>query len=118
MLVFEERGKSEYPEKNLLEQRREPTTNSTHIWRRRRDLNPGNIGGRRAISPLRHPLLPSLLVEDDSTKISTFFRQQFNKLPFLIYPGDRLSYKNEGGVRPTIKGTCTASFALASKDRH
>ena len=27
MLVFEERGKLEYPEKNLLEQRREPTTN-------------------------------------------------------------------------------------------
>ena len=40
-------------------QRREPTTNSTHIWRRRRDLNPGHIGGRRALSPLRHPLLHS-----------------------------------------------------------
>ena len=55
MLVFEERGKPEYPEKNLSEQRREPTTNSTHIRRRRRDLNPGHIGGRRALSPLRHP---------------------------------------------------------------
>ena len=33
MLVFEERGKPEYPEKNLSEQRREPTTNSTHILR-------------------------------------------------------------------------------------
>jgi len=31
MLVFEERGKLEYPEKNLSEQRGEPTTNSTHI---------------------------------------------------------------------------------------
>jgi len=31
MLVFEERGKPEYPEKHLSEQRREPTTNSTHI---------------------------------------------------------------------------------------
>ena len=31
MLVFEERGKPEYPEKNLSEQEREPTTNSTHI---------------------------------------------------------------------------------------
>ena len=27
MLVFEERGKPEYPEENLSEQRREPTTN-------------------------------------------------------------------------------------------
>jgi len=34
MLVFEERGKPEYPEKKLSEQRREPTTtNSTHILR-------------------------------------------------------------------------------------
>ena len=49
MLVFEERGKPEYPDKNLAEQRREPTTNSTHIWRRRRDLNPAHIGGRRAV---------------------------------------------------------------------
>ena len=30
MLVFEERGKPEYQEKNLSEQGREPTTNSTH----------------------------------------------------------------------------------------
>jgi len=31
MLVFEEREKPEYPEKILLERRRDPTTNSTHI---------------------------------------------------------------------------------------
>jgi len=31
MLVFEGRGKPDYPEKNLSEQRRELTTNSTHI---------------------------------------------------------------------------------------
>jgi len=31
MLIFEERGTPEYPERNLLEQRRETTTNSTHI---------------------------------------------------------------------------------------
>ena len=58
MLVFEERGKPVYPEKNLSEQRREPTTNSTHIWRRRRYLNTGHIGGRWALSPLHYPLLP------------------------------------------------------------
>ena len=55
MLVFAVRGKPEYPEKNLSEQRREPTTNSTHIWRRFRESNPGHIGGRRVLSPLRHP---------------------------------------------------------------
>ena len=31
VLVFEERGKLEHPGKKLSEQRREPTTNSTHI---------------------------------------------------------------------------------------
>ena len=55
VLVFKERGKPEYPEKNLWEQGREPTTNSTHIWRRRQDSNPGHIGGRRVLSPLRYP---------------------------------------------------------------
>ena len=39
ILVFEERGKPEYPEKNLSEQRREPTTNSTHIGREDEDNN-------------------------------------------------------------------------------
>ena len=61
MLICEERGKPEYPEKNLSEQGSwEQTTNSTHIWRRRRDLNPGHIGGKRMLSALRHPL-PLLL---------------------------------------------------------
>ena len=45
VLVFKERGKLEYLEKNLSEERREPTTNSTHIWRRRQDSNLGHIGG-------------------------------------------------------------------------
>jgi len=44
MLVFKERGKPEYPENNLSEQRREPTTNSTHILRRVRESIPSNIG--------------------------------------------------------------------------
>ena len=48
----------EYPEKNLSEQGREPTTNSTHIWHQRQDLNPGHIGGRRVPSPLHHPCSP------------------------------------------------------------
>ena len=55
VLVFKERGKPEYLEKNLSEQGREPTTNSTHIWCRRQDSNPGHIGERRVLSPLRHP---------------------------------------------------------------
>ena len=57
-LVFEERGKPEHPEKNLSEQRREPTTNSTHMQRRRQESNPGHIGGRRVLSLLHHPCSP------------------------------------------------------------
>ena len=73
MMVFEERGKPEYPEKNLLEQRREPTTNSTHIWRRHWELNPGHIDGRRVLSPLRHPCSPREL--KSFTAISIYSRQ-------------------------------------------
>ena len=51
-LVFEERGKLE---KNLPEQRREPTTNSSHIWHLVRESIPSHIGGRRVVSPVHHP---------------------------------------------------------------
>ena len=74
MLVFEERGKPEYSEKNLSKQRREPTTNSTHIWRRVRESNPGHIGGRRALSPLRHPCSPT------NYFVGGFYQQQL-RLP-------------------------------------
>ena len=50
ILVFDERGKPEYPKKNLSEQSREPTTNSTYIRRRVWESNPGHIDGRRALS--------------------------------------------------------------------
>ena len=73
MLVFEERGKPEYPEKNLLEQGREPTTNSSHIWHRRRDLNPRYIGGRRVLSPLRHHCSPLFLDKTESQRAEKFF---------------------------------------------
>ena len=62
MLVFEERGKLEYPEENLLEQRREPTTNSTQIWCQCQDSNSGRIGRRWVLSPLHHPC-SSLITE-------------------------------------------------------
>ena len=58
VLVFKERGKLEYPKKNLSLQGREPTPNSTHIWRWRRDLNPGHISAGRVVSSLCHPYSP------------------------------------------------------------
>ena len=53
MLVFGERGKPEYPGKNLSQQIREPT-NSTHICFQIRESNPGHINGMRVLPPLRH----------------------------------------------------------------
>ena len=61
VLVYGERGKPEYPEKNLSEQSREPT-NSVHLWRRVRESNPRHIGGMRALSALRQPCSPSFRV--------------------------------------------------------
>ena len=37
--------KQDTPGKNLLKQGREPTTISTHRWRRRKVWNPGHEGG-------------------------------------------------------------------------
>ena len=102
MLVFEERGKPEYPKKNLSEQRREPTTNSTHIWRRRRDLNPGHIGGRRELSPLRHPLLSFTAHETvilQSRQVKRTPQDSINELPIiwkmnpLVVPATSVKFK-------------------------
>ena len=45
MPVFEEREKPNYQEKNLSEQKTEPTANSTHIWRPRQDFNRATMVG-------------------------------------------------------------------------
>ena len=56
VVYFWGEGKPKYTEKNLSEQGREPTTNSTniHAFCRRQDSNPDHIGRRRVLSPLRH----------------------------------------------------------------
>ena len=54
MQVFDERGKPEYPGKNLSEQRREPT-NSTHILTTAVEIEPESHWwkGDRVLSPVR-----------------------------------------------------------------
>ena len=97
-VIFEERGKPEYPEKNLSEQGREPTTNSTHIWRRRRDLNPGHIGGRRALSPLHHPCSPSRYYGQFSLspgKVNPRIFSKFNPLDTGTFYGPSVSRNYE-----------------------
>lgn len=51
VLVFEKRKKPEHSGKNLSKQRRKPTSNQPTNDIDRQDLSPGNIGGRRVISP-------------------------------------------------------------------
>ena len=53
--------KTGVPGEKPLEQRREPTTNSTHILRRDQESNPGHTGGRRVLSPV--PLRNKILTQ-------------------------------------------------------
>ena len=64
MLVFEEKGKPEYPEKNLLEQGREPTTNSIHIWHQRRDLL-FSIRGHSIFALIETPWVSKVVCENE-----------------------------------------------------
>ena len=71
MLVFEERGKLEYPEKNLSQKGENQQQTKTHIWHCCQNLNPGHIGGRQALlSQLHHPLLPIIDVVGHESKLS------------------------------------------------
>ena len=56
MLVFEERWNRSTRRKPLGAEWR---INSTHIWRRIWESNPGHIGGMRVLSPLRDPCTPA-----------------------------------------------------------
>ena len=67
MLPFEVRQKPEYPEKSLSKHGREPTTNSTHVWCQRVDLNLGHSGWRHVLAlVLHHPFLPCCLLKINS----------------------------------------------------
>ena len=59
MLVFEQRGKPEYLQKNLLEQRREPTTNSTQLW----DLH---LDHRSTLNSIRQTDVDTLMIRTQS----------------------------------------------------
>ena len=74
--------KSGEPEEKPSEQGRQPTKNSTQMWRRGRESNPGHSGGRRALSPLRHPCSPCMHKTCSSFNTQVWYC--FNALfPFL-----------------------------------
>ena len=54
--------KTEEPGEKPSEQGREPTTNSTHMWRRVQESNPGHSSGRRTVLSERFEVGVYLLV--------------------------------------------------------
>ena len=82
LLVFKERGKPEYPEKNLSQQGKEPTANSIHIWHRRQDFQPAPHWWEASDLTAARPLLAwihwvqeyffSFLISDSSQRLGSF----------------------------------------------
>ena len=104
VLVLEEREKPEYPEKNLSEQGREPTTNSTHIWRRRRDMNTGHIGGRRALSlPTATTLPPIININKINTTIITVTATNSSSIPSSPLPPTSLESPSSSSWLQTLQ---------------
>ena len=62
MLVFKERGKPEYPEKNSWSKGENQQQTQPTYGVDARSSNPGHIGGRRVLSPLRHPYFPGSIL--------------------------------------------------------
>ena len=91
MLVVR-REETGVPGENLSVQSREPT-NSTHIWRRIWESNPGHIVGRRVLSPLRHPCIP--IKSDRSALISkaSYHRSSLGTSQQLTYR-DAIRYRS------------------------
>ena len=99
MLVFEERGKPEYLEKNLSEHR-ERTNNkpNPHIWLRRQDLNLGHIGGRRVLSLTVPFLAPQYVTITPNPNPNTLYSSSLNAnhiKTMVIHNPDHYSMSDE-----------------------
>ena len=88
MLVFEERGKAEYPEKKPL------GANSTHIMASTPGFEPGPHWGRRALSSLRNSLL---CVQTDANLLANKVLSQ--QLPTFVLFCDRRSVAQQCWIR-------------------
>ena len=109
VLVFEERGKLYYPEKNLLEQGREPTTNSTHIMVLTPGFEPGphwwEASALTTVPPLLQVALTpvitnfkmlSVYLNRNHTTVDNFARTSRNKQnkSYLGDAGTQLVYQS------------------------
>ena len=110
MLVFEERGKAEYPEKNP--QRKGENLQQTRRW----DLNPGHIGGRRVLSPLYHFLLSQgeqgRIVQESSNQLAfslnssniDLYLPKIKMYHNLLFFFCQLGSKRHGAMGPNPRG--------------
>ena len=73
MLVLEERGKTGVPTLGAQQRTNKP---AAHIRRRVRESNPGQTGGRRALSPLCHPCSPGRNLSERRTLVFLFRMQK------------------------------------------
>ena len=104
MLVFDERGKPEYPGKNLSWQSRGPT-NSIHIWQRVRKSNPGHIiGGRQVLSPLGQPCNQGLGKPATPMLVRKNQRWIFRDISAFVL---HHSFRKHGGTLQLIRAGCT-----------
>ena len=89
MLVFEQRGKQEYLPKNLSEQRREPSTNSTQLW----DLH---LDHRSTLNSIRQTDVDTLMIRTQSrVRVRVWVRVRVRV---------RVIYLNQTGIRHQILG--------------
>ena len=116
MLVFGERGKLEYPGKNLSEQSREPT--NSHMLSdpgiEARPANPGHIGGRPVLSPLRQHCSHSIYYSPfQKSEVMLYFIQRLDSAiqrinhyqNLLIYEMDSaIQSLNNWGLKDSNKG--------------
>ena len=95
MLVFEQRGKQEYLPKNLSEQRREPSTNSTQLW----DLH---LDHRSTLNSIRQTDVDTLMIRTQSrVRVRVWVRV---RVRVRVRVTVRVIYLNQTGIRHQILG--------------
>ena len=72
------------PEKNLLEQEREPRTNSTHIWRQRQDLNHPKLKSTVKLQVVAAVSFSMRYSSKQTVFFSLFFHFRYHKIGVLV----------------------------------
>ena len=107
MLVFEE----SIQRKTSQSKAKKPTINSTQMWRQGQESNLWHIGGRRALSSLRHPCSPICLhaMWSDSCSLPL---PSFRKKSFLLNQEEILIQQRWHSIRIITKSKCILKWYL------